>query len=52
MGIPIIFLLIYTRQEDRNRLLLTSEMQIERGDLCQKKNFYYIYIIETKEMVR
>ena len=52
MGIPIIFLLIYTRQEDRNRLLLTSEMQIERGDLCQKKNFYYIYIIETKEMIR
>jgi hypothetical protein len=34
MGVPIVFLLIYTRQEDRNKLLLTSEQQIERGDLC------------------
>ena len=52
LGIPIILLLIYTKQEDRNKLLLTSEIQIERGDLCQKKNFYYIYIIETKEVMR
>jgi len=52
LGIPIILLLIYTRQEDRNKLLLTAETQIESGDLCQKKFFYYIYIIETKEMLR
>lgn len=52
LGIPIILLLIYTRQEDRNKLLLTAETQIESGNLCQKKFFYYIYIIETKEMLR
>lgn len=26
LGIPIILLLIYTKQEDRNKLLLTSEI--------------------------
>lgn len=31
---------------------MTSESQIETGDECQKKNFYYIYIIETKEVTR
>ena len=45
-------MIIYTRQEDRMRLLLTPENQLEKGEHCQKKNFYYIYIIETKEVLR
>ena len=45
-------MLIYTKQEDRFKLLMTSETQIESGDLCQKKNSYYIYILETKETIR
>jgi uncharacterized protein with PIN domain len=52
LGIPIICLLIYTRQEDRNRLLLTAENQFLRGEDCQKKNFYYIYITDTREQLR
>jgi hypothetical protein len=52
LGIPIICVLIYTKQEDRLKLLMTSEQQIESGDLCQKKNSYYIYILETKETIR
>lgn len=52
LGIPIICVIIYTRQEDRMRLLLTPENQLEKGEHCQKKNFYYIYIIETKEVLR
>lgn len=52
LGIPIIGVLVYTRQEDRNKLLLSSETQIAQAELCQKKNFYYLYIIESKEIVR
>jgi len=52
LGIPIVCCLIYTKQENRLKLLMTSESQIETGDECQKKNFYYIYIIETKEVTR
>jgi hypothetical protein len=52
LGIPIICVLIYTKQEDRLKLLMTAEMQLNSGDECQKKNSYYLYIVETKEMVR
>eukprot|EP00347_Sterkiella_histriomuscorum_P000937 403373955 len=52
LGIPIICILIYTRQEDRLQLLLTSEGQFQKGESCQKKNFFYLHIIETKEIQR
>lgn len=31
---------------------MTSEKRIDTGDLCRKKNFYYFYIIDTREMIR
>lgn len=31
---------------------MTAESQIQKGDLCQKKNFFYIHIVETKEANR
>lgn len=49
MGIPLVVILVYTRQEDRLKLLMTSEMQIQKGEQCQTKNFYYLYIVENKD---
>jgi hypothetical protein len=34
LGLPIICILIYTKQEDRLKLLMTPENQIESGELC------------------
>ena len=31
---------------------MTPENQIESGELCQMKNSYYLYIVETKEVER
>lgn len=45
-------MLIYTKQEDRLKLLMTPETQIESGELCQMKNAYYMAIVETKEVER
>lgn len=52
LGIPIICILIYTRQEDRLQLLMQSETQIQKGEFCQKKCFFYLFIVETKEIDR
>ena len=52
LGLPIICILIYTKQEDRLKLLMTPENQIESGELCQLKNSYYLYIVESKEADR
>lgn len=52
MGIPIICILIYTRQEDRLKLLLTAESQLQRGEQSQLKNFFYLHIVDTKEVDR
>ena len=52
LGIPIVTIITLTRGEDRNRGLMTSENQFARGDQCQKKNMYYLYIIETREIQR
>ena len=49
LGIPLVVVLIYTRQEDRLKLLMVSEMQIQKGEQCQTKNFYYLYIVENKD---
>lgn len=31
---------------------MTSEKRIPTGDLCRKKNFFYFFIIDTREMSR
>ena len=31
---------------------MASEAQIQKGELCQKKNFFYLHIIESKDVDR
>ena len=52
LGIPMLAVIIYTRAENRLNLLLLPESKIESGDLCRKKNFFYFYIIDTRDMFR
>lgn len=52
LGLPIVCILIYTKHERRMKLLMTSEKKIETGDDCQRKNFYYMHIIDTREIKR
>jgi hypothetical protein len=34
LGIPIVCVLIYTKQEERNKILMTAETKFERGEEC------------------
>lgn len=52
LGVPIICAIVYTRHEPRLRILMTSEKVLESAEICRKKNFYYFYIIDTREMLR
>lgn len=52
LGIPIVCAIAYTRHEPRLRILMTSEKVLPTIDLCRKKNFFYFYIIDTREMTR
>jgi hypothetical protein len=52
LGVPIIVIIIYTKGELRYKLLITSEKHIQSGELCRKKNFFYFYIIDTREQNR
>jgi uncharacterized ubiquitin-like protein YukD len=49
LGIPLICIIVHTKQENRLKLLMTTEKRIDTGDLCQKKNFYYLNIVDTRE---
>mmetsp|Transcript_20725 Transcript_20725/g.19769 ORF Transcript_20725/g.19769 Transcript_20725/m.19769 type:complete len:132 (-) Transcript_20725:1330-1725(-) len=52
LGIPIICVLVYTLRETRLKLLMTPENRIQRLVQCQKKIFYYLAIIESKDLDR
>lgn len=52
LGIPIIIALIITRNESRLKLLMTSEKHIATAEECRAKNFFYFFIIDTREMNR
>lgn len=52
LGIPILGSVVYTRNETRLKLLMTSEKRIDTPELCRKKNFFYFFIIDTREMSR
>lgn len=34
------------------KLLMTTERRLDTGDVCQKKNFYYLNIVDTRETKR
>lgn len=52
LGVPILIIILYFKGEARYKLLMTSEKFLTTGETCRKKNFFYFYIIDTRESIR
>ena len=52
LGLPIIIVILYTRDDGMNLILMTSELRLPNPETCQRKNAYYQSIVDAKDTSR
>ena len=49
LGIPIVCVIVVTKKDTRLKLLLLNDFLVEKGEIFQRRNLYYLHIIENRE---